>query len=236
MGRRGRSGARSAIRFCVTTGCGPGGRCFGGETQLHVLSCGRAGQIVAIAPLLFETGADVRHAGPAASPHAERPLAARGFHRRRPRAAVLSGDLDSRCFTSGTTGMSCSSASFRRRRQRLNVVSGLAAADGCATGIWRSGSSPYLSISGNRGRLLRQPVCQVQAEPQKSHDTADPSGEARTRNRQRFDACRSRRRCDPAGGVGMEARRRDGDFNRPQRSGNFTRGSPNEWRIAAGSG
>src|SRR4029077_15960926 len=121
--------------------------CFGGETQLHVIIGGGSEQIVAIAPLLFERarmyGMPVRRLRLMQNDHS-------------PRADFIVADHASQCYQAIWTSL------FHERHNwdvlllsqlppetsTVEFVSGLAAADGCATGIWRSGSSPYLSISG----------------------------------------------------------------------------------------
>jgi CelD/BcsL family acetyltransferase involved in cellulose biosynthesis len=121
--------------------------CFGGETQLHVIVVRAAGKIVAIAPLLFERarmyGMPVRRLRLIQNDHS-------------PRADFIVTDHAPQCYQAIWTSL------FHERHNwdvlllsqlppetsTVDCLSGLAAADGCATGIWRSGSSPYLSISG----------------------------------------------------------------------------------------
>jgi len=121
--------------------------CFGSEAHLHVIVVRAGGQIVAIAPLLFERarmyGMPVRRLRLLQNDHS-------------PRSDFIVADYASQCYQAIWTSL------FHERHNwdvlllsqlppetsTVEVVSGLAARDGCATGLWRSGSSPYLSISG----------------------------------------------------------------------------------------
>jgi CelD/BcsL family acetyltransferase involved in cellulose biosynthesis len=121
--------------------------CFGAGTQLHVVVVRAGGQIVAIAPLLIERarmyGMPVRRLRLLQNDHS-------------PRADFIVADHALQCYQAIWTSL------FHERHNwdvlllsqlppetsTVEFVSGLAAADGCATGIWRSGSSPYLPISG----------------------------------------------------------------------------------------
>jgi CelD/BcsL family acetyltransferase involved in cellulose biosynthesis len=121
--------------------------CFGAAAHLHVIVVRAGGQIVAIAPLLFERarmyGMPVRRLRLLQNDHS-------------PRSDFIVADYASQCYQAIWTSL------FHERHNwdvlllsqlppetsTVEFVSGLAAADGCATGLWRSGSSPYLSISG----------------------------------------------------------------------------------------
>jgi CelD/BcsL family acetyltransferase involved in cellulose biosynthesis len=121
--------------------------CFGGGAQLHVMVVRAAGQIVAIAPLLLERarmyGMPVRRLRLLHNDHS-------------PRADFIVVDRARECYHAIWTSL------FHDRHNwdvlllsqlpsdtaTVQLLTDLAAADGCATGIWRSGCSPYLSIVG----------------------------------------------------------------------------------------
>jgi len=121
--------------------------CFGHGAQLHIVVVRAAGQIVAIAPLLFERtrmyGVPVRRLRLMQNDHS-------------PRADFIVADHLSESYHAIWTAL------FHDRRNwdvlllsqlppdtsTVESLTRLAAADGCATGIWRSGSSPFLSIAG----------------------------------------------------------------------------------------
>ena len=121
--------------------------CFGGDAELHILVARADGQITAIAPLLFERGRmygmPVRRLRLLQNDHS-------------PRADfIVAGEPE-------RSHQAIWSALYRERNNwdvlqlsqlppetsTLRILAGLAGADGCATGIWRSGSSPYLAIRG----------------------------------------------------------------------------------------
>ena len=93
-----------------------------------------------------------------------------------------------------TAGTFCSSASSNATRRTQQVVREYAAADGCATGTWRSSDSPYLTLTGTWDELSRYAVGEVPIEPSepavapdqarragasKCSPTGDPSSRAR---------------------------------------------------------
>lgn len=121
--------------------------CFGRGAQLHIVVVRAAGQIVAIAPLLFERtrmyGVGVRRLRLLQNDHS-------------PRTDFIVADHVAQSYHAIWTAL------FHDRRNwdvlvlsqlppetsTIEFMTQLASADGSATGIWRSGSSPYLSISG----------------------------------------------------------------------------------------
>jgi CelD/BcsL family acetyltransferase involved in cellulose biosynthesis len=127
--------------------------CFGAGAQLHVVVVRAGRQIVAIAPLLFERarmyGMPVRRLRLLQNDHSPRAdfiIAAHAaqsyraiwtalFHERHNWDVLLLSQLPPETST-------------------VQFVTSLAAADGCATGLWRSGSSPYLSISGTEAEYF----------------------------------------------------------------------------------
>ena len=124
--------------------------CFGEGAELHVIVVRAGGQIVAIAPLLFERtrmyGMPVRRLRLMQNDHS-------------PRADFIVADYASQAYHAIWTAL------FDERHNwdvmllsqlppqtvTVQFVKGLASADGCATGIWRGGSSPYLPIAGTEG-------------------------------------------------------------------------------------
>ena len=121
--------------------------CFGADAELHILIARSDGRITAIAPLLFERarmyGMPVRRLRLLQNDHS-------------PRADLIVADEPER------SHQAIWSALYRERQNwdvvqlsqlppetsTVRIMAGLAAADGCATGVWRSGSSPYLAIRG----------------------------------------------------------------------------------------
>ena len=121
--------------------------CFGDGAELHVIVVRAGGQIVAIAPLLFERtrmyGMPVRRLRLLQNDHS-------------PRADFIIADYVSQSYHAIWTSL------FHERHKwdvmllsqlppetpTVEFVKGLATADGCATGMWRSGCSPYLPIAG----------------------------------------------------------------------------------------
>jgi CelD/BcsL family acetyltransferase involved in cellulose biosynthesis len=121
--------------------------CFGRAARLHIVVVRSAGQVVAIAPLLFERarmyGMPVRRLRLLQNDHS-------------PRADFIVASHGTQAFRAIWTSL------FHDRHDwdvlqlsqlppetpTLQVMTSLAGADGCATGIWQSGSSPYLPLDG----------------------------------------------------------------------------------------
>src|SRR5262245_13510617 len=121
--------------------------CFAGSAQLHILVVRAGGQIVAIAPLLFEPartyGMPVRRLRLLQNDHT-------------PRADFIVADYADQSYRAIWKSL------FQERHNwdvlllsqlppdspTVHWITGFASADGCANGLWRSGSSPYLSITG----------------------------------------------------------------------------------------
>lgn len=121
--------------------------CFGADAQLHLVVVRASGRIVAIAPLLFERarmyGMPVRRLRLLQNDHS-------------PRADFIVADHADEAYQAIWTAL------FHQRNNwdvlllsqlppetsTVHSITSLAAADGCATGLWRSGSSPYLSMTG----------------------------------------------------------------------------------------
>src|SRR5262249_27670587 len=115
--------------------------------ELHIVVVRASGHIVAIAPLLFERsrmyGVPVRRLRLLQNDHS-------------PRADFIVADHVSQSYRAIWTAL------FQNRHNwdvlllsqlppdtsTVEAMTHLAAADGCAAGIWRSGASPYLPISG----------------------------------------------------------------------------------------
>jgi CelD/BcsL family acetyltransferase involved in cellulose biosynthesis len=127
--------------------------CFGDAAELHVIVVRAGGQIVAIAPLLFERtrmyGMPVRRLRLLQNDHS-------------PRSDFIVADYVSQSYHAIWTSL------FHERHKwdvmllsqlppetaTVEFVKGLAAADGCATGLWRSGCSPYLPIGGTEAEYF----------------------------------------------------------------------------------
>jgi CelD/BcsL family acetyltransferase involved in cellulose biosynthesis len=121
--------------------------CFGAGASLHVLVARRDGQITAIAPLLRETtslyGLRVRRIRFIQNDHTPRTdviVASDAEESYRAIWTALRNDAD-RWDVLQLSQLEHGSPTRR-------VLTGLATADGCATGVWKSGESPYLPLRG----------------------------------------------------------------------------------------
>ncbi len=124
--------------------------CFGGDSQLHILVVRSAGRAIAIAPLLFERarmyGMPVRRVRLLQNDHSAR-------------ADFIVADQPADAYHAIWTSL------FRDRHHwdvlqlsqlpsetsTVTVLTQLAESYGCSTGIWRSGSSPYVTLRGTAG-------------------------------------------------------------------------------------
>ena len=124
--------------------------CFGGDARLHIVLVRSSGTIVAIAPLLCERarmyGVPVRRLRLLQNDHSPRADFIVTNHGLQSYRAIWSSlhhdrhDWDV-----------LQLSQLPPETATVEAVTSLAAADGCATGIWQSGSSPYLSIVGTEG-------------------------------------------------------------------------------------
>ena len=127
--------------------------CFRGDAQLHVIVVRAGGQIVAIAPLLFERarmyGMPVRQLRLLQNDHT-------------PRADFIVADYASQAYRAIWTSLNHERhnwdvlllSQLPPETSTVDHLTRLAGADGCATGLWRSGASPYLSISGTEAEYF----------------------------------------------------------------------------------
>jgi len=122
--------------------------CFGAGARLHILIARHGGAIAAIAPFMRETatmyGMPVRRIRFIQNDHTPRTdviVAAdpEGSYR------AIWGALRSDADRWDVLQLS----QVERTSPTLRLLSGLAAADGCATGVWKSGESPYLPLAGD---------------------------------------------------------------------------------------
>jgi CelD/BcsL family acetyltransferase involved in cellulose biosynthesis len=127
--------------------------CFGRGAQLHIVIVRSQGAIAAIAPLLLERawmyGMPVRRLRLLQNDHSHRA------------DFIVAGDPES-------SYRAIWSALFAERQAwdvlqlsqlapetaTLETMTALAGADGCATGVWRGGSAPYLSIRGTESQFF----------------------------------------------------------------------------------
>ena len=121
--------------------------CFGEGARLHVLVVRNQGQITAIAPLLHETtsmyGVRVRRIRFIQNDHT-------------PRTDIIVASDPEESYRAIWTALRNDTdrwdvlqlSQLERGSETLRVLTGLAAADSCATGVWKSGESPYLPLTG----------------------------------------------------------------------------------------
>lgn len=121
--------------------------CFGAGADLHILVVWSAGRIIAIAPLMREKarmyGVRVRRLRLLQNDHS-------------PRADFIVADRPDDAYRAIWSALSrqrpnwdvLQLSQLPAESPTLDVVSRLADEDRCATGVWRSGSSPYLALTG----------------------------------------------------------------------------------------
>jgi CelD/BcsL family acetyltransferase involved in cellulose biosynthesis len=121
--------------------------CFGGDCELHLLVVWSAGRVIAIAPLMLEKarmyGVPVRRLRLLQNDHS-------------PRADFIIADRPDDAYRAIWSALFCERhnwdvlqlSQLPAESPTLGLVSGLAEADGCPTGVWQSGSSPYLVVTG----------------------------------------------------------------------------------------
>jgi CelD/BcsL family acetyltransferase involved in cellulose biosynthesis len=121
--------------------------CFGAGASLYVLVVRRDGRITAIAPLLRETtsmyGMRVRRIRFIQNDHTPRTdiiVASDADESYRAMWTALRNDAD--------RWDVLQLSQIERGSPTLRILTGLATADGCATGTWKSGESPYLPLLG----------------------------------------------------------------------------------------
>lgn len=121
--------------------------CFGTGHQLHILVVRAHEKIIAIAPLMRESaqmyGLPVRRIRFIANDHT-------------PRTDVIVAERPDDAYRAMWTALRDDSdrwdvlqlSQLPRESATREAISGLSAADGCTTGIWHSGNSPYLPLTG----------------------------------------------------------------------------------------
>jgi CelD/BcsL family acetyltransferase involved in cellulose biosynthesis len=121
--------------------------CFGAGAELHILIARSDGKITAIAPLLFERarmyGMPVRRLRLLQNDHSHRADFIVAGDPERSHQAIWSA-----LYLERHNWDVLQLSQLPPASSTVPIISGLAAADGCATGIWRSGSAPYLAIRG----------------------------------------------------------------------------------------
>jgi CelD/BcsL family acetyltransferase involved in cellulose biosynthesis len=120
---------------------------FGAGAALHVLVVRADGRIAAIAPFLRETtsmyGLRVRRIRFIQNDHT-------------PRTDIIVASDPEESYRAIWTALRNDAdrwdvlqlSQLERGSPTLRILTGLAAADGCATGVWKSGESPYLPLAG----------------------------------------------------------------------------------------
>jgi CelD/BcsL family acetyltransferase involved in cellulose biosynthesis len=119
--------------------------CFHAGARLHVLIVRRNGRIAAIAPLLLETtlmyGVRVRRLRFLQNDHT-------------PRCDFIVADAPDESYRALWSALAQTSSAWDviqlsqlpRGSMTLDILPGLACADGCTSGVWRSGDAPYLVL------------------------------------------------------------------------------------------
>jgi CelD/BcsL family acetyltransferase involved in cellulose biosynthesis len=127
---------------------------FGGRARLHVMLVRKAGRITAIAPFMRDTtvqyGVPVRRVRFIANDHT-------------PRTDVIVVDDAVEAYRAIWDELRADRARWdviqlgnvEHRSETLRIVRGLAAADRCPIGVWKSSDSPYLTLEGTWDDYLK---------------------------------------------------------------------------------
>jgi CelD/BcsL family acetyltransferase involved in cellulose biosynthesis len=127
--------------------------CFGAGARLHLIIVRAGGRIAAIAPLMWETvrmyGMPVRRLRLLHNDHT-------------PRADFIIAERPEQSYAAIWTALRQASdvwdvlqlGQLPRQSTTRAVLSGLAAADRCHTGLWHSGDAPYLELTGDFERYF----------------------------------------------------------------------------------